>query len=292
MAIVHAHPIELALVNRTQRLDIEIVDDSDPPVPVDATELTFELRDLCDTVLYSEDFFAAPSRIQHPSTGRYYFTLGDTPIVPPATTNPETGTRRDLVGVWHVVGPTGSEADDVVQTVKIVSARTMRLVSYFQRFIDKALKYVDPKDPLNPCNVGYTDADLIVCLEGGLQTINAYQPYPMWCSLDDFPDIHRQTLIEAGLVAGVIMQQIFSIDTDVPNWSDQGNAFVILHQAPLANLMNQLSQRLDAMITKMKLHYVKSGALHVEMGPNYRLQTLISAAPYGASFRNIAFVGM
>jgi hypothetical protein len=182
----------------------------------------------------------------------------------------------------------------IVQVVKIVTAKTLSLVPYFRKLIDKTVKPVDD-DPEDPCFLGYTTADLVQFLEGGLQTINTYQPYPCWGSLDQFMSTggskYAQTLYEAALIVGMISQQIFAIDTDIPNYSDQGNSFVITHQQQLANVLNQISQRLDKLIPAMKLHFVDYGMLHIEAGPNYRLAQLLSAAPYGAVFRNIFFAG-
>ncbi|KKM17779.1 hypothetical protein LCGC14_1672350, partial [marine sediment metagenome] len=99
------------------------------------------------------------------------------------------------------------------------------------------------------------------------------------------------TLIESALMAGVMSQQLFAVDTDIPSWNDQGNAFVIQHAPQLASYLNWLAARLDKMIPMLKLNFVSSGSLHIEAGPSFRLATLLNAAPSGSLFRNIYFKG-
>jgi hypothetical protein len=71
--------------------------------------------------------------------------------------------------------------------------------------------------------------------------------------------------------------------------SAQGASFVIQHQPQLAQFATRLAQRLDKLIPIAKLKFVRSGSLHTEIAPNSRIQTLVSAAPNGALFRNTYF---
>jgi hypothetical protein len=185
-------------------------------------------------------------------------------------------------------GIDGSEELLISENVRIVTQRVMSLISKLRLQIDKALKLIQ-SDPDYPCFLGYTDGQLYTYLESGLQIINAYQPSGCF-SIDTYPyQCYEFTLIEASLLAGVMSQQLFAVDTDVPNWNDQGNAFVIQHQPQLAQYLNFLSQRLDKIIPMLKLNFVSSGSLHIEAGPNFRLAQLINAAPAGALFRNVFF---
>ena len=107
-----------------------------------------------------------------------------------------------------------------------------------------------------------------------------------------FPyDTFRHVVNEAAMVAAIMSQQMFAIDTDLPNYSDQGITFVISHQPQLAAYLNMLTARLDREIQAMKLQFVSTGSIHMVQGPNYRLATLMSAAPVGSLFRNVYFVG-
>lgn len=232
------------------------------------------------------------SRIQKPigTTGQYYYLYGDRTAGANTGTSgqTETNTSCDKLFQWNVVAASGTEAVSQVQTLKVVSPRIYRIVPYFRGMLDKSVKVYDT-DPANPCLLGYSDSNLIQYLEQGLHIINSYQPYPTWSTLDDFPfEMFGHTLLEASMVAGILAQQLYAIDTDMP-FSDQGNTFTISHAPQLAAMLNQITTRLDVTIPKMKLHFVNAGHLHVQQGPNWRLNQLIQAAPTGALFRNLWF---
>lgn len=284
MTTVQAQPVEMVLANTVERIDILVVDADGQPM--DATELVFQLRRIDDSLIYEEDFINAPSRIVNPGTGRYYFPMGDTPLV--AGANPETGTCGDFLCVWQVVGPVGSEQVSIVQVVMVVSAYAMSLLPDLRMQIDKAAKMVS-EDPSDPCFLGYTDSQLMRFLLNGLTIWNLYEPYPTFMSLDQFPVIYRQGLISAALLVGVRSQELFAIDTDIPQYSAQGTSFVIDHQPRLAAYLSQLAQWLDKIIPISKQKLMRSGTLHVQMGPNYRLTTLLGMSPSGALFRNMFF---
>lgn len=202
-----------------------------------------------------------------------------------------TGTVTAIGQTSLTGGVDASEETVICQPVKVITHRMCSLLQQFRLQIDKATKLVGNDDPDDPCFLGYTDGQLMTYLEGGLQAINAYQPSGIF-NFDNFPyNSFNWTLIEASLLVGVMSQQLFAVDTDVPSWNDQGNAFVIQHQPQLASYLNWLSQRLDRMIPMMKLNFVSSGSLHIEAGPNFRLAQLIAAAPHGALFRNTFFKG-
>jgi hypothetical protein len=126
-------------------------------------------------------------------------------------------------------------------------------------------------------------------MEDGINIINGYQPETVsGFTLGNFPwTTFRHLANETALMAGVLSQQLFAIDTDLPNYSDQGISFIISHQPQLASLFNTIAQRLDKMIPMMKQQFVSTGSIHLEMGPNFRLATLVNAAPNGALFRNL-----
>jgi hypothetical protein len=154
--------------------------------------------------------------------------------------------------------------------------------------IDKARKLVNNEDGLF---LGYTESQLFRFLMGGMQTINAYQP-SIFFDPNTFPyDQFGSILVEAALMWGVISQTLFAVDTDVPSYSDQGQSFVINHQAPLANYLNSLSARLDRNIPLFKLHFINTGTVLTQMGPSFRLNMLLDAAPSGSLFRNVYFKG-
>ena len=193
--------------------------------------------------------------------------------------------------VTSLVGGVDSSGEvTTCQNVRIVTQRIWSLIQKLSLQIDKALKFVDG-DPNDPCFLGYTEGQLFTYIESGLQIINAYQPSGTF-SFENYPYAQYEfTLVESSLLAGVMSQDLFAVDTDVPGWNDQGNSFVIQHQPQLAGYLNWLSARLDKIIPMLKLNFVSSGSLHIEAGPNFRLAHLVSAAPSGALFRNTFFKG-
>lgn len=232
------------------------------------------------------------TRIVNPGVGSYYMLWGDAaaPINLPDQT--EVNTPDEFLFVWQAVGTSGTEEASEEQTVKVITPRTAKLLHPFRTLVDKSSKLVDNSDVDNPCFLGYTKGQLLDYLEQGLHLINSYEPYPVFCNLDAFPSsTFGHVLFKSGLVAGVLSQQLFAIDTDVPNYSDQGNTFVIQHGPQLAAFLNQITAQLDKQIPLMKLKFVNSGALHFEAGTNFRLAQLVNAAPSGALFRNLFFAG-
>jgi hypothetical protein len=293
MTIVDANPLVLVLKNFKKRIPIEVRLDDDDNTLVEATELDLQVQDLGDNVEYTDSFTDPPpagTRIKNPSTGMYYIVWGD----PSAPANTPDQSETDILGkhlfVWSVVGPAGTEEVQRVQTVETISALTMDCIREFRGQIDKTNKDVSV-DPEDFCPLGYTDGWLLEYLRGGLHLMNAYQPYPVWSSLHSFltgkGGFFKQTLFDAGMIVGINAQTLFAVDSDIEQWSDQGNAFVINHQPKLAAFNAALSQRLDKIIPQMKLHFVNSGSIKTEMGPNFRLSTLVQMSPNGATFRNL-----
>jgi hypothetical protein len=284
---VTADELVLALQGTTERLSIRL--NNDDGDLVDAVTLTVELRSLGGEVILQDHVGTFGSRIVHPSTGHYYVVLGDPNA--PVSGVAETQCPGDYLAIWHVAvddgsGTGGTDVDNFVQSIKVVSPYILDLVGRLRRQIDKTVKLVS-EDPDDPCYLGYTTKNLLEYLEGGLSTWNLYEPYPTFCSLHEFPVIYRQGLIEAALLVGVQSQELFAIDNDIPNYSAQGAAFVIQHQPALAAFLTRMAQRLDKLIPIAKLKLVRSGSVRVELGPNYRLQQLINMAPSGALFRNL-----
>lgn len=229
------------------------------------------------------------TRIVNPTTGVYYIDWGDPAAAANLTSagQVETAQPGTVLFVWEVTDSAG-DLTTVVQTACIVTANTLSLLPGFRALIDKSVKLVDGTDD---CFLGYTDSQLIGYLEQGLSIINAYEPYPVFNTLDQFPRQFLYVLYESALVAGVMSQQLFAIDTDIPQFSDQGNTFVIQHGPQLANVLNQITARLDKIIPRMKYKFVQTGSLHIQAGTNFRIAQLIGSAPNGALFRNVFFRG-
>lgn len=287
-------PVELILRNTIERVDILVVDVDGNPV--DATGLTLRVIDMSDTVILQDDYFngygatpTPPTRIVKPigTVGQYYFPFGDTSFDAKNT----TANLGDHLFQWGIIAGAGVEQVNIIQVAKVVTAQTMSWLPYLRAQIDKAGKASDD-DPTNPCLVGYTDSQLMMWLELGLTAINAAQPYPVWQHLHDFPfTSFGQLLIDSAMITGLTSQAVFAIDTDIDAYSDQGNSFSILHYPKLLGMLQFLAAKLDKAVPAMKLHFVNSGSIYLQRGPNYRLASLMQAAPGGALFRNLLIAG-
>lgn len=280
MTIVDVNELVLAIKGFKKRVELAVYDDSG--TAVDASQLDLQVQQLDGTVLYEDSWTSPPvagTRIVHPATGRYYITWGD-------PDRDEVGTTGKRVFIWSVVGPPGTEEVQRPQTLEVVSTAVVDAIREFRELIDKARKSVSV-DPDAFCPLGYTDGMLLQYLRGGLSLINAYQPYPTFCSLDDFPALFIQVLYDAALLVGVNAQTLFAVDSDIENYSDQGNSFIINHQPKLAAFAATLTAALSERVPPMKRHLVRTGSAKVEAGPNMRLQTLLNMSPSGVTFRNV-----
>lgn len=268
----------ICLVGATARVSIAI-EDNDGNL-IDPYLLKLRVLDESNKVIFEEQWEdGVPGRIKRASVGKFYADFGR------QTPNTETRSPAELMFNWEVQVSETGQITYSLQKFKIISAKVAGYLPEFRLMIDKARKLIDIN---NDCFLGYTDGQLLSYLEGGVQTINAYQPTVMM-DLESFPSSHRQILLESALVVGVTSQQLFAIDTDIPNYSDQGVSFVISHQPQLASFLNQMTQKLDKLIPMMKLQFVNSGSVHVQLGPNFRLTQLVQASPTGALFRNMFF---
>jgi hypothetical protein len=284
--------VDVALQDITHRISVRLLDETGQPVNADQVRIAVMNRG--GGVIYQDDMNDPPSppgvtRIVHDDTttpGLYTFLLGDPtlfPLEPDGPDNQETAISRELVVQWHFE-IAGEEDINETQTVKVIAAGTASLMNTFRRIIDKAAMVVDD-DPENPIYVGYSKGDLVTYLEQGLYLINAFQPYPCWTRVEEFPVVHQMLLIDAALLVGLTSQELFAVATDV-NYSDQGNVFTIEHQPKLSAVANAVWDRLKTLVPLMKRQYIMNGSIHIQQGPNFRLATLIATAPTGSTFRN------
>lgn len=250
-------------------------------VAVDPFDLTLDVMDIGGNLLFSDAFPTPVARLIHPGVGQFYLDFGN------QTINNETSYATEWLFNWRVTLSSGGQQQNSIQKVKVIQPRMASLIPDLRLIIDKSKKLAAPD---SGCYLGYTDINLVSYIEGGLQTINAYQP-SLTFTIDNFPFTYKQVLVDAALITGVISQQLYAIDTDIPNYNDQGTSFVITHQAQLAGFLNQITARLDKLIPMMKLQLLSPGSLHIQMGPNYRLSQIMEAAPSGALFRNVFFKG-
>ena len=275
-------PNVLALLNTTARCDVEVYDDTG--ALMDPYALSVTMLDLGGNQIVNAIWPVVPpvtTRLVRDSLGKFHIDIGS------LSPNTETNKICEYMLDWSSQRLISSGQFHMYQKLKVISIRAASFLPEFRLMLDKAHKIIDFT---HDCYLGYTESQLYSYLEGGLSTINAYQPTVMW-SIDNYPMEQRQILLDAGLITGAMSQQLFAIDSDIPNYSDQGTAFVISHQPQLASFLNQVTQRLDKLIPLMKLAYINSGSIVTQIGPNYRLNQLLGSAPQGALFRNCFLSG-
>jgi len=276
---LNASPVELIIQGYDQRINITLFDENGDQV--DATQLSLRVLDDGNRLLFTDDFFVPPSpptRIKKPAgtIGEYYINWGD-PAFPNQT---ETTSVADRRFIWRAVGGVDTEPSVVLQVVKIADPRSMAMLPPFRLQIDKAVKIIDER---TNCFLGYTDAMLLMFLEGGLNILNTYQPNTFF-HLEDFPSTHLQLLIDVATLVALNSQLMFAIDTDI-NYSDQGYSFQIGHVQPLQSLMSNLQSRIDRLVPLFKLNFATLGSMHIEAGTSFRLLQLLQSSMPGALFR-------
>jgi hypothetical protein len=281
---------QFALLNTMQPCDIQVQDANGNPV--DAAVISLKVFDINGGVVAEDNYYTPPAGgtliVKPPGTvGYYYYRFGDTNITQTRLLTQSPGV---YIIQWYVQAQNAYVPNVVLQNVTVFGFTAAQNIPYLRLYIDKARKLVDPA---NNVFLGYTDAQILMYMQEGISMINTYQPETaVQFDVNSFPYApYRHVANEAAMVAAVMSQQMFAIDTDLPNYSDQGITFVISHQPQLAQFLNTLTARLDKEIQMMKLQWVSTGSIHMVQGPNYRLATIMSAAPFGSLFRNVFFVG-
>jgi hypothetical protein len=275
--------VEIVKTSSKRRINVVLQDEDENPVDIVETtyadgstegELELDIVDKNDNVVLTANYFPEDnppdSRITKISTGKYAITL----------TAEETANSGTLLASWHARKDADSEDLYKIQVVDILSPKVLAILPYFRLLLDKSLKIVNPDEN---CFLGYTDSQLVMFLQMGLSKINGYQPYPTFTLLENYPlNEFKETLLRAALYEAITSQFIFSIDTDIPSYSDSGHSFVIDHRTPLGNYLNSLSAQLDKEIPRMKMHLINSGTVVAEYKYGNYYYALLSASPYGA----------
>jgi hypothetical protein len=285
-----ASMIELARTNSIRRVDIELQDSTGALVDIDATlteggepsgALDLEITDVGGRVIYNESVWPPPlgiiePRVKKSAPGKYYVDFGKAAH--------ETDNSQAILFNWHSRQNATSEDVYRTQVVEVVSPRILSLLPHLRLLIDKTVK---PNLPEKYCFIGYTDGMLVAFLKLGLHKINEYEPYPLFAKLDYFPiEEYSNILLRAALYQGITSQTLFSIDTDVPQFSDSGHSFVLQHATPLAAFLDRLRDELDKSVPNFKRKFVNSGTISVEMRVDMAFAMMLSSAPYGSLFRN------
>jgi len=181
--------------------------------------------------------------------------------------------------LWGARREADGEEEQAYQYLLVYPLAVARLFPRLRSQIDKAQKDTGS-------TVGYTNSNLALYLQGGLEQINGFQPLTQ-LTFQTFPiPAFGQLLIDAATLVAMYSQGVFAIDTDM-SYSDQGFSFVIDHWSKISGFIGMLNSRLETRLHAFKLAYASMGSLHAEMGPNFRLTQLLTAAPSGSLFRGI-----
>jgi len=193
-----------------------------------------------------------------------------------------TGTAGDSLFHWQVTAGQALGSASVLQVVKVASPRAFALLPYFRTEIDKALKSVHP----DGSRVGYTDAQLMGYLALAVTEINAYQPITNF-TIENFPSRDfMMILIWTATLVALLSQGLFAVDTDI-EYSDRGASFRNDHTGKIQGFVSTVTARLEARMQAFKLQFVGVGLVKIEAGANYRLATMLQAAPSGSLFRGL-----
>lgn len=241
--------------------------------------LKLEITDFTNNVLLEDSYYpkdpTKESRIERYSTGHYGLDWGEDPK--------ETQDPGTYLFNWTARIDENEEEIWRTQIVEIVTPRVLSLLPRLRLQLDKSIKVVNPE---KFCNLGYSDSQLIMYLQAGLEKISVAQPYPTWMELDRFPIQHgADLLLSTALLSALESQYLFSVDTDVASFSDQGHSFAMTHFAPLKALYDSLSASLPQRIREFKLHYVSSGSIGLEFRIGWGFWQMVNASPPGATMR-------
>ena len=279
----------LIRTNSTKFVFIQLTDVDGTPIDIEETvdaagnasgELDLQITDVNGSIIYEEYYWPRPimgtPRITRVSTGKYQIKYG--------TVATETSNSGIVLANWHVRQNSTSDDWYKTQVIDIVTPRVLSVLPRFRLILDKSIKIVDLA---SYCTLGYTDAQLVIYLQSGLAHINEAQPYVMWADLNNFPvDQYWNILGKSALMMALTSQILFSIDTDLPSFSSQGEAFMIAHSPQLKSLRDAISNELKIEIREFKLHFVQSGSISAEMRIGWSFYQMLQTAPNGAVFRN------
>jgi hypothetical protein len=175
--------------------------------------------------------------------------------------------------------------------VKSVSARHFAYAAQLRAQVDKARKSVADDienmdrssfEPSVKFYLGVDDKHLIFHLERGVQIINVIPPYTNF-TVDNFMfDQNGTVLIDAATISYLISQGIFSIDTDVDNYSIGGNSFVINHYAKISGFLQAMMARFDKNLISFKQQFRSQGIVTFQWMPGgVRSARMLNAMPSG-----------
>lgn len=279
--------VSSVLNDQVKRLKIYTEDILNPTVDAEAEpvvqrydpdEITFIQFDPYDAVIRQGSL--AGGEVIKVENGGYYFDTR--PANPPVLVHADTWQLGLQTILWGTKRNNSTEEEQGYQYLLVYSLNTARLLPRLKSNIDKAQKDTGT-------TIGYTTSQLAIYLQAGIEYINSQQPLT-FMSLEQFPvRSHAQILVDAATIVALFSQSMFAVDTDM-QYNDQGFSFTIDHASKLGSVIGMLQSRFAIQLRDFKMLYCQTGSIHTQLGPNYRLLSLLQAAPSGSLFRN-AFMG-
>lgn len=249
-------------------------------VPSDPYSLRIIVTDENDVLVVQGD---TNNIVQKEDTGIFYI---DTKGINP---DPQkNGEGYDLVALaskmfnlkWFWRERDGGEEFFIQSFLYVVSSKTYDWFPRLRNQIDKALKLV-------ACaRIGYTDANLLYYLQGGVDEINNFPPVTNFL-IETWPNQFGQLLIDSATIVALTSQSLFAVDTDILNFSDQGFAFTSDHFTRLNSVIGVLASRVESALKLFKIEFASVGSIMVQVVPYYPLSVMLKTSPRGALFRNL-----
>lgn len=231
--------------------------------------ITVSVVDINDTVVYSGTL--AGGQIIKEQDGSFYTSITSTLF--------DTAPAQ-YIFKWTYQATTVSEAMLAISHLFVLPVSIYNWLPRIRLQADKTMKVQ------NASFIGYTDAQLFYYLQSGLDEINMYPPTTSF-GLDTFPSGYGQLLINAGTVYALYSQKLFSVDTDVVNFSDQGFSYTVDHFSRLNTVLTELLTQIKDTMSRFKMDFYSGGRISVQMVPSYPLGVVLNTAPTGSLFRNL-----
>ena len=232
-----------------------------------------------ETVIVSSTYDAEGSLIKKESTGVYYinavntdptYTLYDLTLTP----------LTEYILKWTYLDLENGETQLAMSYLYVLNGQIYSWFPRLRNLVDKAFKMV------GCARIGYTDGNLFYYLQGGLDEINKFPPMTSF-SLISYPSRYGQLLMDSASVVALTSQALFSVDTDVPSFNDQGFSLSTDHFSRLNTMMTSLATRIEGELKRFKMEFCGIGSVQVQMVPYFPLAVMMKTAPRGSLFRNL-----
>jgi len=262
----------------SKRLKIFFEDSNNDPY--DPNDIKLTVQDEKDNIIVQDDL--ASGLIEKESVGVFYIDAVNSTYVPNYDLVVNAPKHYTLQWQWQDVS--AGEWFLILSYLSVLRNSTFGWFPRLKNELDKAFKLV------GDARIGYTDANLMYYLQGGLDEINTFPPVTGF-TLDNYPKTYGQLLIDSATVVGITSQAMFAIDTDVGAFSDQGFSFTLDHFSKLNSMMTSLLAKIKDQLRMFKMEFTSIGGVQVQMVPSFPFYTFLRTAPAGSLFRNFFVSG-